>query len=461
MYLLVSTDISIQNTDTEYYYCNNSWIIHLAGYSEMTTTTSLTKTYQKLVQSNKLIHDPVQLGAITRLAALSNAVLEHSAPIGWIQRVLSNVVRARNPKGLYLYGSVGVGKTMIMDLFYESLPLEKKRRTHFSKFMLDVHDRIHRERLKQPKNILREEDRTNIASLSTFKQDPIYPVAAGLSEETTLLCFDEFQVTDVADAMILLRLFTELFKRGVVMVATSNRAPDDLYKHGLQRSSFLPFIPVLKEHCEIHGMTSSTDYRLIGAYSDTRTFFNLAEESSISSYNELFQRAVKKEGMEVKETKLVFLGRELRVPESCGGVARFDFSELCEGERSAADYLQVCQYYRTVFISDIPRMGRRERDPARRFIILVDMFYDNRVYLVLSAAVGVGELFDLSGWDLVDTNRELSHTDRQLVDDLQGTEVTTRSLFTGEEERFAAQRTLSRLRDMQSRKYRQETEVEF
>ena len=428
----------------------------------MITISSLTKIYQKLVQSNKLIHDPVQLAAITRLEALANAVLEqHSASTGWIQRVISKFVKSRNPKGLYLYGSVGVGKTMIMDLFYESLPLEKKRRTHFSKFMLDVHDRIHRERQKQPKNILREENRTNISSLSTFKQDSIYPVAVGLSEETTLLCFDEFQVTDVADAMILRRLFTELFKRGVVMVATSNRAPEDLYKHGLQRSSFLPFIPVLKEYCEIHWMTSSTDYRLIGVHSETRTYFNLAEESSISSYNDLFQRAVKKEGVEVKMNKLVFLGRELQVPESCGGVARFDFSELCEGEHSAADYLQVCQHYKTVFISGVPRMGRRERDPARRFIILVDMFYDNRVYLVLSAAVGIGELFDLSGWDIADTNRELSHTDRQLVDDLQGTEMTTRSHFTGEEERFAAQRTLSRLRDMQSKRYREETGVEF
>ncbi|KAI6646481.1 hypothetical protein LOD99_12602 [Oopsacas minuta] len=429
----------------------------------MIAQSSLTKTYQKLVQSNKLLHDPIQLHAITRLQALANTIIQqNSTSKNWIQRALSAVIRSNTSKGLYLYGDVGVGKTMIMDLFYESIPLEKKKRTHFSKFMLEVHSRIHRERLLQPINQLREQNRTNIASLSTFRQDPVNPVAVSLSEETTLLCFDEFQVTDIADAMILRSLFTELFKRGVIVVATSNRAPEDLYKHGLQRSSFLHFIPVLREYCEIHRMTSDTDYRLIGTQDNTRTYFNLTENKSIS-YNDMFKRAVKKEGVEVRTSKLEFLGRELQIPESCGGVARFNFTELCEGKHSAADYLQICQYYRTVFISGVPRMGRNDRDPARRFITLIDMFYDNRVYLVISSAVDIEELFDLSGWNIVNTNQELNHTNRELEDELQdrGGSVTTKSLFTGEEERFAARRTLSRLRDMQSKQYKEETGIQF
>ena len=422
---------------------------------------SLTKTYQKLVQTNKLIHDPVQSEAISRLQVLGTQLTEHSTHKSWVKRALSAVgVYSSPPKGLYLHGSVGVGKTMIMDLFFESVPFERKRRTHFSQFMLDVHNRIHRERLAQPRVIQQEQNRTNLASIGAFRHDPVHPVASGICQEAQLLCFDEFQVTDVADAMILRGLFTELFRRGVVVVATSNRAPEDLYKRGLQRSSFLPFIPVLRQHCEIHGMTSHTDYRLRGTQDRISTYFNLAEEGAVSAYDQLFKRAVSSQGEEVRPNKLAFLGRELEVPESSGGVARFSYSELCGGERSAADYLQVCQKYSTVFLSDVPRMGRKNRDPAKRFIILVDMLYDNRVYLVMSAEVGIQELFDLSGWEL---EPEISHTQRQLEDDLQthGERVNASSLFTGEEERFAAKRTLSRLRDMQSRRYREETRVQL
>ena len=422
-------------------------------WSEMVAPLSLIKTYQKLVNSNKLIHDPIQLEAITRLQALGTALAEHNyTHKSWVVRALSAVSGRRSaPKGLYLHGGVGVGKTMLMDLFFDSVPLERKRRTHFSQFMLDVHSRIHRERLAQPKILPQEWNRTNLASLVAFRHDPVHPVASGISLETQLLCFDEFQVTDVADAMILRGLFTELFKRGVVVVATSNRSPEELYKQGLQRASFLPFLPVLRQHCEIHGMTSSRDYRLIGAQDRINPYFNLAEEGSVSSYDALFRRAVRREGTEMRSVKLAFLGRELEVPESSGGVARFSFSELCGGEHSAADYLQICQRYSTVFLSNVPRMRRRDRDPARRFITLVDLLYDNRVYLVVSAAVGIQELFDLSGWEL---DQEVSQNQRQLEDDL---ETHASSLFTGEEERFAAERTLSRLRDMQSKRYREET----
>ena len=422
---------------------------------------SLTKTYLKLVQKNKLIHDPVQLEAITRLHALGAALTEQSTHRSWMARALSAVSRRRSAlKGLYLHGSVGVGKTMLMDLFFESIPLERKRRTHFSQFMLDVHSRIHTERLAQPRILPQEQKRTSLASLGTFRRDPLHPVASDISREAELLCFDEFQVTDVADTMIIRGLFTELFRRGVVVVATSNRAPEDLYKHDLQRSSFLPFVPVLRQHCEVYGMTSSSDYRMIAAQHRISTYFNLAEDGAVSAYDQLFMRAARSEGEEARPAKLAFLGRELEVPESSGGVARFSFSELCGGERSTADYLQVCQRYKSVFLSEVPRMGRKDRDPARRFISLVDMLYDSRVYLVMSAQVGMQELFELSGWEI---EREVSHTQRQLEDDLQthGVRVDASSLFTGEEERFAAKRTLSRLRDMQSKRYREETRVQF
>lgn len=273
-------------------------------------------------------------------------------------------------RGLYVHGSVGRGKTMLMDLFFKLAPVEKKRRAHFHEFMADVHARIHAHRIK-------------LKNGETRQADPVPPVAAALREEAELLCFDEFTVTDIADAMILARLFTELFARGCTLVATSNVEPGNLYRDGLNRGLFLPFIALLQRHVEVTTLDSPTDYRLEKLESLPVYVAPLGPEA-----DRLIDRAWKRmtEGRPEVPTEIEMKGRVVPVPRAVGRVARFTFGDLCERPLGASDYLEIAKRFDVVFVDHIPHLGPAKRNETKRFIILVDTLYDASVRLFASAA---------------------------------------------------------------------------
>ncbi|KAJ2782189.1 ATPase [Coemansia interrupta] len=324
----------------------------------------------------------------------------------------STVASADVPRGLYIYGDVGTGKTTTMDLFYDTVPTLKKRRIHFHAFMLDVHARINSFR------------RTHAATA-----DHIPTIARELANDAHVLCFDEFQVTDIADAMVLRRLVTELFKNGVVIVTTSNRHPDELYKNGIQRESFLPCIDLLKQHCEVVSLNSGTDYRKIARETESVYFSPITADTN-KVLHALFGLASGGAPVETN-VALGFLGRELHVPLAAGGVARFSFAQLCKEAHSAADYIELTKHYHTVLLTDVPVMHMSDRNEARRFITLIDALYESHSNEI-----------------------ETHHREKQQQQLGRDTPETQGVMaYAGEEEVFAFQRAISRLVEMSSRRW--------
>jgi cell division protein ZapE len=331
--------------------------------------------YRALRQRGLLQPDPAQQLAIERLQSLFRALLHYRPEAGlrgWLARFgLSENNGTHAPVGLYLCGPVGRGKSMLMDLFFRSVPIERKRRVHFHAFMLEVHDRIERERRGQT-------------------GAPIAKVASDLASEAALLCFDEFQVEDIADAMILERLFTALFDAGVVVVATSNRAPDELYEHGLQRERFLPFIALLKKQLYVLELDSGRDYRLARLQGKRVYHFPLgpaAHDALERAFAEITDEAP---GV---STTLSVKGRLLVVPRSARGVAWFGFADLCANPLGAVDYLAIAERFAAVIIEGIPRLAPQQRNEARRFNILIDTLYEARTLVVASAEVPPEEIY--------------------------------------------------------------------
>lgn len=351
------------------------------------------EAYEESLQREGHTEDPAQLDAIARFEDLQVRVASQRPRKGGLRTMFFRGEPRETVRGIYLWGGVGRGKTFLMDLFFESLDVKEKRRVHFHRMMHEVHDRL---------------------KTLSFVENPLDKVAAGIAQDTHVLCFDEFFVSDIGDAMILAGLLDGLFKRGVTLVTTSNSRPDDLYRDGLQRQRFVPAIELLNEYTDVVNMDGGTDYRLrILQKAGTYLFPDNAAAAERLDYFFDESASIQIEA----DANLEINGRDILARRRAKGVAWFRFSDICDGPRSQADYIEIARWYPSVIISGVPQFDTTRDDQARRFISLVDEFYDRRVKLILSADVDV------------------------------------RNLYTGTRLSFEFDRTVSRLIEMQSTEY--------
>jgi len=354
---------------------------------------NIREAYEESLHRDGHVEDSAQLDVITRFEDLQARLLAQRPRKGGLRTMFFRSEPREIVRGLYIWGGVGRGKTFLMDLFFEYLPIEQKRRIHFHRMMHDVHERM---------------------KTLSFVEDPLDKVAASIAQDTRVLCFDEFFVSDIGDAMILGRLLEGLFSRGVTLVTTSNVRPDDLYKEGLQRQRFLPAIELLNTHTDVINMDGGTDYRL-RILQKAGTYLTPDDEKAAEKLNYFFDETASTQV--ATDIDLDINGRDIRARRCAKGVAWFRFTDICDGPRSQADYIEIARWYPSVIISGVPQFDALRDDQARRFVSLVDEFYDRRVKLILSADVDVPDL------------------------------------YTGSRLSFEFSRTLSRLIEMQSTEY--------
>jgi len=337
--------------------------------------TSVMERYRALVAAGELRPDADQLHTSERLDALAQELNDQPPRGSVLWRMLRRPPAA--PRGIYMWGGVGRGKSMLMDLFFGCVTIPAKRRVHFHEFMLEVHDRLRAERAKE-------------------KGDPILPVAAALAEEARLLAFDEMVVNNTADAMILSRLFTSLIDAGVTVVTTSNRPPKDLYKDGLNREHFLPFIALIEQRLDVLSLNGPVDYRLerLGGYP---TWYSPVGQEATDAVRAAFFRLTDyppEDSIHVPSEELAIPGgRSMHVPKSLKGVGVFSFKRLCSEARGVPDYLAIARHFHTVIIVGIPTMGPEQRNEAARFKVLVDTLYEHKVKLLATAAAEPADLY--------------------------------------------------------------------
>ncbi|MEP6344025.1 MAG: cell division protein ZapE [Maricaulaceae bacterium] len=320
------------------------------------------------IESGELSQDEAQLRAVEMLDDLIERLEGYNGKGGLVSRLLK---RVKPPIGLYLWGGVGRGKSMLMDWFFDMAPTEAKQRVHFHAFMIDVHERI---------NIARK----------TIEGDPIAPVAKDIAAQAQLLCFDEFHVTDITDAMILSRLFEALWAAGVVVVATSNRPPIDLYKNGLNRQLFMPFIETMPKHLIIHEFAGELDHRL-RQLSAAPVFYSPLGPDAEAGVDAAWKRLIGT--AEPRIACLTVQGRDMCLEQTAAGTARVEFQRLCGEPLGPADYLRLSQAFQTIILENVPKMDKSMRNEAKRFVTLIDALYETRTKLIMSAEVEPTELY--------------------------------------------------------------------
>ncbi|MCH2037152.1 MAG: AFG1 family ATPase [Rickettsiales bacterium] len=361
--------------------------------------TTLVDTYNHLVDENKVKRDPAQEKVLEKLQKIQHSLADYlpKHEQNLFQKLFGK--KDSDPiKGLYIYGGVGRGKSMLMDLYYQNSTVKKKRRVHFHAFMLEVHERMHEFR-----------------KTHTDIEDPISYVAKDIADDAWLFCFDEMHVNDIADAMVIGRLFKHLFERGVILITTSNRHPDELYKNGLQREHFVPFIELLKEKVDVVELSSQHDYRLQKIQNIGQTYFYPLDQKAHQLITTLFDDMIHE--MEVKKQTLNVQGRELTLKHVAGDILLSSFDELCAQPLGSADYIEIANEFSTVIVQNIPKLRREHRNEAKRFVMLIDELYEHRVKFICSA------------------------------------EVKPQELYTEGREAFEFERTVSRLIEMQSEPY--------
>jgi cell division protein ZapE len=357
---------------------------------------SISARYAALVAAGEIERDPAQKALVSRLDRLNERLENHrlarkSSPLGWLFGRREN--EQQPLRGLYVHGDVGRGKTMLMDLFFAACTARRKRRAHFHEFMADVHDRIYAYRQK-------------IKAGEVPDGDSIALTAADIADESWVLCFDEFHVTDIADAMILGRLFTRLFELGVVVVATSNVEPDELYRDGLNRSLFLPFIALLHRYMDVWRLAARTDFRLEKLVSVK--VWHVPDDADADRALDAAWRRITL-GQAGAPLDLMVKGHVVHVPRVAMGAARFTFAELCERPLGAIDYLRLAREFHAIVIDHVPVMDYAQRNEAKRFIALIDTFYDNAVKIVASAAAEPTDLYRADeGYEALEFHRTSS-----------------------------------------------------